>query len=224
MNVSGKYIALWVVVALAGQLSSVSAYAQDAAAPGAVIPASNGAARSQATASAGTATPGYRVNAGDELNIYVWGEDRLQRDVRVLPDGSFAFPLVGQVSALGKLPIDIEAILSERLREQYRGQVPKITVSVKAADGLQFSVMGRVKSPGAFAPGRYVNILEALSLAGGPTEFASLDNVVILRKRGTQLVPLRARLAPLFRTGVSSGDLDRSAVIAIEPGDTVIVP
>ena len=171
-----------------------------------------------------TSASPYRINAGDELGIYVWGEDRLQRDVRVLPDGTFAFPLVGQVNAQGKLPQEIEAIITERLREQYRGQVPQVTVSVKAATGLQFSVMGRVKSPGTFSPGRYVNVLEALSMAGGPTEFANLGNVIVLRKRGDQILTLRTKLAPMFRSGSSASDADPSNVIRIETGDTVIVP
>src|SRR5687768_9672940 len=66
----------------------------------------------------------YRINSGDELEVYVWGEERLQRSVRVLPDGTFAFPLVGQVVAQGKLPQELERTISEQLREQYRGQVP----------------------------------------------------------------------------------------------------
>ena len=59
----------------------------------------------------------YRINAGDEVEIYVWGEERLQRTVRILPDGTFAFPLVGQVVAQGKLPVDLEAMISERLKD-----------------------------------------------------------------------------------------------------------
>lgn len=180
------------------------------------------AAAQASVPAASTIASSYRINAGDELGIYVWGEDRLQRDVRVLPDGTFAFPLVGQVSAQGKLPLEIAAIITDRLREQYRGQVPQVTVSVRAAAGLQFSVMGRVKAPGTFSPGRYINVLEALSMAGGPTEFANLDNVIVLRKRGDQIQTLRTRLAPIFRSG--SGDTDRSNIIRIETGDTVIVP
>lgn len=187
-----------------------------------IVPAPAANAQAQATADA-SAPAAYRVNAGDQLNIYVWGEERLQRDVRVLPDGTFAFPLVGQVAARGKVLTEIETMLTERLRDQYRGQVPKVTVSVKAPEGLQFSVMGRVKSPGAFSPGRYVNVLEALSIAGGPTEFASLDNVMVLRKRGSQLQTLRARLGGLFRSG-GGGDLGADNIVQIEPGDTVIVP
>lgn len=166
----------------------------------------------------------YRINPGDELSISVWGEERLQRQVRVLPDGTFAFPLVGQIVAQGYLPSEIETLITTGLRDQYRGEVPQVTVSVTVASGLQFSIVGRVNSPGAFAPGRYVNILEALSMAGGPTEFANLDNVLVVRKSGDKLEPIRLRLASLFTRGATASDLDRAGIIQINAGDTVIVP
>ena len=78
-----------------------------------------------------TAGPAYRINAGDEIEVMVWGDERLQRVVRVLPDGTFAFPLVGQIVAAGQLPSDLERIISAALRPQYRGAVPQVTVSVK---------------------------------------------------------------------------------------------
>jgi polysaccharide export outer membrane protein len=167
----------------------------------------------------------YRINAGDELEVYVWGEERLQRSVKVLPDGSIAFPLVGQIVVQGMLPQELESAISERLRGQYRGEVPQVTVSIVAASGMQFSVMGRVKSPGTFTPGRYVTVLEALSMAGGPNEFANLDNVLVLRKEGDRIRAFRMRLASVFR---GSSNLDESGALAsiatIQPGDTVIVP
>lgn len=167
----------------------------------------------------------YRINAGDELEVYVWGEERLQRSVKVLPDGTMAFPLVGQVVAQGLLPRELEQAISERLRGQYRGEVPQVTVSIVAASGMQFSVMGRVKAPGTFTPGRYVTVLEALSMAGGPDEFANLDDVLVLRKEGTQVRTYRIRLRNIFRGG---SDVDATRALAnigtIQPGDTVIVP
>lgn len=166
----------------------------------------------------------YRINAGDELSIYVWGEERLQRTAMVLPDGTIAFPLVGQITAQGHLPSEIEAMISSGLRDQYRGEVPQVTVSVTSPNGMQFSVMGRVKSPGTFTPGRYVNVLEALSLAGGPNEFASLDNVLIIRKVGDQLDSFRVRLAPLFKVGADDNDIARANIQPLKTGDTVIVP
>ena len=165
----------------------------------------------------------YRINPGDAVEIYVWGEERLQRTVNVLPDGSIAFPLIGQLNVRGLLPSELEQRIREGLQDQYRGEVPQVTVSV-APSGMQFSVIGRVNSPGSFQPGRYVNALEALSLAGGPNEFADLNNVVIIRKNGAQLQTIRIRMAPLFKSGVSERDVANANLIRIESGDTVIVP
>jgi polysaccharide biosynthesis/export protein len=166
----------------------------------------------------------YRINAGDQLEIYVWGEERLQRAVKVLPDGTIAFPLVGQIVAQGFLPQEIETQISTGLKDQYRGEVPQVTVSVVAPSGMQFSVMGRVKSPGTFTPGRYVNVLEALSMAGGPNEFASLDNVLIIRKSGDQLETFRVKVASLFKIGADNNDVLRANIQRLQTGDTVIVP
>jgi polysaccharide export outer membrane protein len=180
------------------------------------------AAPAQATV---PAISSYRINAGDELEIYVWGEERLQRQVKVLPDGTIAVPLVGQVMARGLLPEELELVLSKRLESQYRGQVPQVTVSVVAPTGMQFSVMGRVNAPGTFTPGRYVNVLEALSMAGGPNEFAKLDDVLIIRKSDAGLQTFRVRIGSVFKGG---GNLDDSraltSIVSIQPGDTVIVP
>lgn len=178
-------------------------------------------ALSQAGAAA-NAPREYRINPGDELEIYVWGEERLQRTVKVLPDGTFSFPLVGQVNALNRLPTDIEALVSQGLRSQYRDQVPQVTVSVKAPLGLQFVVAGKVRSPGQFTPGRYVNILEAIAMAGGPAEFADLGKVVIIRKQGSRLVATRVELSSVLKGNPSNEDLSR--LPQIESGDSVIVP
>jgi polysaccharide export outer membrane protein len=170
-----------------------------------------------------TAQPrAYRINPGDQLEIYVWGEERLQRTVKVLPDGTFSFPLAGQIDALNKLPGDVEHELSLGLKSQYRDNVPQVTVSVKEAAGLQFSVSGKVKAPGTFTPGRYVNVLEALSMAGGPGEFANLSDVIILRKSGGRLVSIKVRLTDVLKGNPSGQDL--AGLPILESGDTVIVP
>ena len=165
----------------------------------------------------------YRINPGDELEVYVWGDERLQRQIRVLPDGTMAMPLVGQLSVQGLLPEQVQDAISRRLASQYRGAVPQVTVSVRNPAGLQFSVVGKVRNPGSFTPGRYVNLLEALSLAGGPAEFASLDNISIIRKNGTGVTGIRARLSGVLRNGISA-DADDQIIPRIESGDTIIVP
>ena len=170
---------------------------------------------------AAISTP-YRINAGDELEILVWGDERLQRSVLVLPDGTFAFPLVGQVNAAGRLPSEIERVITLGLQPQYKGPVPQVTVSVKKASGYQFSVVGKVNNPGTFTPGRYVNALEALAIAGGPAQFANTGSAKIIRKAGDRLFVLPIRLQDALR-----GDTNRlgpNEIPRIESGDTLVVP
>jgi polysaccharide biosynthesis/export protein len=163
----------------------------------------------------------YTINPGDEIEIYVWGEERLQRVVRILPDGSFAFPLVGRIVAAGKTPMAIETEISQGLKTQYRGEVPQVTVSVRSPSGMTFSIIGKVKGPGTFTPGRYLNILEALSLSGGADEFANLDNVTIIRKTATGIQIMKVRLSAVFK---GSASITAESLPQIETGDTVIVP
>ena len=177
------------------------------------------AAQSPTAAAAG---PAYRINPGDEIEVMVWGDERLQRAVRVLPDGTFAFPLVGQVVAAGQLPAELERIITAALRPQYRGVVPQVTVSVRNPSGYTFSVVGKVRAPGTYTPGRYVNALEAISIAGGPTEFASVGNVSILRKSGTQIQTIRVRLSNVLKGDVSG--LNGGDIPFIQSGDTLVVP
>lgn len=164
----------------------------------------------------------YRINPGDELEISVWGEDRLKTSVRVLPDGTFAFPLVGQIYATGKLPQEIERQISLGLQPQYRGSVPQVTVTVKNPSGFQFSVIGKVKAPGTFTPGRYINALEALSMAGGPTEFAQVGDIKIVRKMGNNVQTLRVRVAGLLKGDPRS--VNDNDIPSIMSGDTMVVP
>ena len=166
----------------------------------------------------------YTINAGDEIEVYVWGEERLQRTIRVLPDGTIAMPLVGQVIAQGLLPEQLEGAITRRLATQYRGAVPQVTVSVRNPSGMQFSIVGKVKGAGTFTPGRYVNLLEALSLAGGPAEFADLDNVSIIRKTPTGVTSIRTRLSSVFKDGVPSNRGGGEAIPRIQSGDTIVVP
>jgi polysaccharide export outer membrane protein len=194
----------------AGEVASVKAQ-EDAALPaGETLPA--------------VALPEYRVNPGDELQISVWREDQLQRAVVVLPDGTLSFPLVGRIEAAGRTTREIEQAISTGLATKYvDGNVPDVTVAVAKTSGLQFSVIGKVRSPGAFTPGRYLTLLEALSLAGGVDEFASLDNVVVVRKSGEGLVVIPVKLSGILRSkSVSSAAVN--ALPLIRSGDTVIVP
>jgi len=164
--------------------------------------------------------PAYRISPGDDLEIMVWGDERLQKVVRVLPDGSFGFPLVGQVMAAGLLPSELERVITAALRPQYRDTVPQVTVTVKNPNGYQFSVIGKVKSPGTFTPGRYVSALEAIGIAGGPTEFADVNRIRVVRNVGGRVVTIPVQVGPALK-----GDFSHLTEIpSILSGDTMVVP
>lgn len=164
----------------------------------------------------------YTINPGDELEIYVWGEERLQRTIRVLPDGTFSFPLAGRIVAKGLLPGQIETAIENGLASQYRGDPPQVTVSVQSPSGYVFSVIGRVRGASTFTPGRYINVIEAIAMAGGPDEFANLDNVTIIRKTDRGLSSIRVRLGNAMKGNLSAAAA--RSIPAIESGDTVIIP
>lgn len=185
----------------------------------AVLTFSFGAAAQAPAPVAGSA---YRINPGDELEILVWGDERLQRNVLVLPDGTFGFPLVGQVQAIGRLPSELERVITTGLQPQYRGPVPQVTVSVKKPSGYQFSVIGKVRSPGTFTPGRYVNALEALAIAGGPSEFANMGSARVIRKAGDRLFIVPVRLQDALRGDTAR--LNQNEIPRIESGDTLVIP
>ncbi|QGY82023.1 polysaccharide biosynthesis/export family protein [Sphingorhabdus lacus] len=178
----------------------------------------------QGTIAAATNLPVYRINPGDELEIHVWREEQLQRVVKILPDGTFSYPLVGVIKAAGKTSVEVEKEITAGLVSQYfDGKVPNVTVSVRNPSGLQFSVIGKVKSTGTFTPGRYVTLLEALSFAGGTDEFANLDNIVVVRKTAGGLVMIKAKLADILRNRSVDAETAKN-ILMIESGDTVIVP
>lgn len=166
----------------------------------------------------------YRINPGDQLDIYVWNEERLQRALSVLPDGTFAFPLAGTIRAAGRTPTDVEAELSKLLAPQYKGVAPQVTVSVRAPAGMQISVIGKVRAPGTFSPTRYVNVLSALALAGGPTDFADLSNVIVLRPSAGGTTVLRSRVGEILKGKPGSSDLSGTGIPQLMAGDTVVVP
>ena len=173
---------------------------------------------------ASTITSSYKISAGDQLEVYVWGDERLQRVITVLPDGTFALPLAGTVAASGRTPNQVEGELSRLLAPQYKGEAPQVTISVKATSGMQVSVIGKVKAPGSFSPNRYVTLLDILALCGGPTDFADVNNIVILRHDGQRSTVVRTRVASVLKGKPSDGILTGDGNPQLQAGDTVVVP
>lgn len=167
----------------------------------------------------------YRINPGDELEVFVWGEERLQRPVRVLPDGTFAFPLAGTIAAAGKTALEIAGTISERIKGNYRKAIPDVTVAVRDTAGARFYVVGKVRTPGGYAIGRTVNVVQALSLAGGTAEFADVDNAVILRQTPSGQSVERVRLSEVLKgsRALSNGP-QASPLPILGSGDVLVIP
>lgn len=158
----------------------------------------------------------YEINAGDTLEISVWKEEDLQREVLVRPDGAFSFPLAGELIAKGRTVSDIREELRSRLSRYIPDLV--VTVTVTNVSGNRIFVIGQVNEPGAFIMNPVLDVMQALSLAGGTTPFASLNDIRILRREdGIQ------RAIPFDFTDVSKG---RSLAqnIVLQSGDVVVVP
>jgi len=159
---------------------------------------------------------GYTVKPGDVLSISVWKEEALQGDVLVTPDGAFAFPLVGQIDARNKTVTDIQTLMRERLAKYISD--PVVTVSVKEIRGNKIYVIGQVNKPGEFIVNPRVDVMQALSMAGGTTPFASLGNIIILRREAGKQQSLRFDF-----TSVAKGK-DLAQNIDLLSGDVVVVP
>lgn len=160
--------------------------------------------------------PDYGIQPGDVLTVSVWKEEGLQAEVLVRPDGGISFPLVGDVSAAGKSVQQLSALISERLAKYIPD--PVVTVSMKALTGNAVYVIGKVNRPGEFPATHYVDVMQALSMAGGANPFAALNDIKILRRvNGKQR-------AFNFRYGdVESGKRLEQNII-LHGGDVVVVP
>lgn len=202
------------------------------AAPAVVTPAAAPADAAPVTPEPATVVPAtavpvtgealYRINGGDTIHISVYGERDLDRDVAVEPDGGIAFPLVGNMNARGMTLSELSKKIADALRA---GSMlpnvtdPEVTVSLVKSSGNSFSVIGQVKQPGTFVTDTQVDVMQALSLAGGLTPFASKSRIIVLRRdnKGVQ-----SKL-PFDYSSVEDGEkLDMN--VQLQGGDVVVVP
>lgn len=158
----------------------------------------------------------YLLQPGDILAISVWKEADLQGDVLVRPDGGLSFPLVGEVSAAGRSLDQVRAAIDDRLKKYIPDAV--VSVALKQIGGNRIYVVGKVNRPGEFLFTKPIDVMQALSLAGGATSFASLDDIQILRRSGTRQVALRFRYSSVEK----GRELEQN--VLLQSGDTVVVP
>lgn len=158
----------------------------------------------------------YRISAEDVLEISVWREPELLRTVTVRPDGGISFPLVGDLRVANLTPAEVEGQITESISKFIPDAV--VTVSVEKVMGLRIYVNGKVRSPGQFLVGRYVDVLQALTLAGGLTPFADRKNIKILRR-----INGRETVMKFNYEKVEKGQ-NLSQNVILRSDDTIVVP
>jgi polysaccharide biosynthesis/export protein len=184
---------------------------------GAAAAGTNPSPPTAATSPAAFSTsPDYVLQPGDDLQISVWKETDLTAEVIIRPDGGISFPLAGDLSASGMTVAELTAALEKRVRRYEPDAV--VTVMVKAAVGNRVYVIGKVNRPGDFALNRPIDVMQALSLAGGATPFANTNHIKVLRREGTHIRAIAFRYGDVQR----GRKLDQN--ILLKSGDTVVVP
>jgi polysaccharide export outer membrane protein len=161
-------------------------------------------------------TPGYTLQPGDKIELSVWGEEQLQREVMIRPDGKFSFPLIGEVNAIGRTVADVQQEMTTKLVTYIPEAV--VTVSVTGLAGNRVYVIGQVAKPGTYEMNPRINVLQALSLAGGTTAFAALNDIIIIRGNGRDQRVLRFAYDDIKR----GRNLEQN--IELANGDVVVVP
>lgn len=158
----------------------------------------------------------YRIQPGDILIVSVWKEQDLQSEVLVRPDGGLSFPLAGDIDASGRTVEQVRAAIDERLRKYIPDAV--VTVAVKEIGGNRIYVIGKVNRPGEFPFVRPIDVMQALSLAGGATPYAALNDIRVLRRENGRQVSIPFKYGDVER----GRDLEQN--IELRSGDTVVVP
>jgi polysaccharide export outer membrane protein len=146
----------------------------------------------------------------------VWREEDLRKAVIVRPDGGLSFPLVGNVQARGKSVEQVQAEVTEKLKKYIPD--PVVTVAVQQLSGNVIYVIGKVNRPGNFPVVRNVDVMQALSMAGGMTPYAAANRIRILRRADGRQSAI----------SFAYGDIEKGEKleqnIVLRAGDVVVVP
>jgi polysaccharide export outer membrane protein len=161
-------------------------------------------------------TAGYKLQSGDVLTVNVWKETDLKDEVLIRPDGGISFALAGELQAAGRTVADLTKMLEERIRKFIPDAV--VTVTVKLATGNRFYVIGKVTHAGDFPLIGSIDVMQALSIAGGATPFADTNGIRVLRRDGTRQSAIR------FRYGDVEHGRKLEQNVLLQSGDTVVVP
>jgi polysaccharide export outer membrane protein len=158
----------------------------------------------------------YRIGPGDVLEISVWKDESLYREISVPPDGVISYPLIGDIVGAGETVTALRKAITEKISEY----VPDATVSVmlKQTSSLQAYVIGKVNNPGQFSISMDTTVMQVLAMAQGLNPFADAGDITILRRRKNVTVKI-----PFNYKEVEKGQ-NLIQNIVLQRGDVVVVP
>ena len=162
----------------------------------------------------------YVIGPEDVLEISVWKNEDLSKVVTVRPDGMISLPLIGEVKAGGRTPVELQKAITRKLGRFQKNAV--VSVLVQEINSYRVFILGEVTRPGTYSLKRRTTLLQALALAGGFTEFASKNRIIVIRegggvKSGGEKMVIRFKDIVDAKKGLKGN-------LVLRPGDTIFVP
>jgi polysaccharide biosynthesis/export protein len=180
-------------------------------------PASINAGQAAGTATDDRPQENYIIGDGDVLGINVWKEQEFTGSIPVRSDGKISLPLIGEVQASGKTPIQLKNDITTKLLAYL--SAPDVTVTVMQMNSQKFNILGRVLKPGSYPLSASTTVLDAIAAAGGFQDFAKQKGIYILRKNAHADVK---RIAFNYKDVIRGEHPEEN--IQLKPGDTIVVP
>jgi len=159
----------------------------------------------------------YVIGPTDVLDVSVWKEPDISRTVTVRPDGKISLPLVGELEASGKTPVELQGIISQKLQRYI--DTPEVTVLMHDVKSGAVAIFGKVAKPGSYPLNHQMTVLDVIAAAGGFKDYAKLTQIYVLRINPDGST---VRFKFNFKEVIKGRDLSQN--ITLLPRDTVYVP
>jgi polysaccharide export outer membrane protein len=159
----------------------------------------------------------YLIGPEDVIEVMVWKNADLSRVINVRPDGKISLPLIGDIQAAGLTAVQLKETIAEHLKTYYK-EPPQVSVIVQQVNSYAIYVLGEVRSPGRYVVKTGITFLQAVTLAGGFTDFAG-KNRIMIRRRGNE-VGQETAMAIRYKDIIAG----KQSNVMLRPGDTIVIP
>lgn len=159
----------------------------------------------------------YVIGENDVLDIDVWKEKEISRQLSVRPDGKISLPLIGEIQASGVTPLQLQSNITQQLKAYIDN--PEVTVIVDDPRSHNFNIVGQVARPGTYQLSEAMTVLDGIADAGGFKDFAKETKIYVLRPAPGGI---RVRIMFNYKKVIRGDDLQEN--VTLKPGDTIVVP